>query len=191
MPDLSDLDMLALPGMRQALALRDVSKVYRLLVDNGVPQRTIAELTGQSQSEVCQIIKGRQVMAYDVLVRIANGLGVPRGAMGLAYDGVATEPAAEEVDEDVERRNLLAIAGAIVFGAAVFGDPRPLTLRDVVLAPPERISAGDVTAFEQTVARLNVLDREAGGMAAREALAATAKTGETLSVKLSWDMAIM
>lgn len=62
----------------------------------------------------------------------------------------------------------------------MFGDPHPLTLRDVVLSPPERIGAGDVTAFEQTVARLNVLDREFGGMAAREALAATATTGEKL-----------
>jgi hypothetical protein len=119
-------------------------------------------------------------MGYDVLVRIANGLGIPRGMMGLAYDGDSTEPAAEEVDEDVERRNFLAIAGAIIFGTPVFGDPRPLTLRDVALQPPARVGPSDVVAFEQTVARLDVLDREAGGMAAREALAATAKTGETL-----------
>ena len=43
-------------------------------------------MTGQSQSEVSEILKGRQVMAYDVLTRIADGLGVPRGYMGLAYD---------------------------------------------------------------------------------------------------------
>jgi hypothetical protein len=101
--------------------------------------------------------------------------------MGLAYDEVSsTEPVEERVDEDVERRNFLAIAGAIVFGAPVFGDPHPLTLKDVALQPPARIGPADVTAFEQTVARLNVLDREAGGTAAREALAATARTGETL-----------
>ncbi|MGH3692895.1 MAG: helix-turn-helix domain-containing protein [Pseudonocardiaceae bacterium] len=181
MPDLSDLDLLALPGMRHALAQRDITTVYRLLKEHGISHRTIAEATGQSQSEVSEILGGRCVMGYDVLVRIANGLDIPRGAMGLAYDGDSTEPVAEsEVDEDVERRNLLAIGGAIVFGATVFGEPRPVTLRDVLLAPPKRISAVDVTALEQTTARLNVLDREAGGMAAREALAATAKTGETL-----------
>lgn len=119
-------------------------------------------------------------MGYDVLVRIANGLGIPRGMMGLAYDGDSTEPAAEEVDEDVERRHFLAIAGAIIFGTPVFGDPHPLTLREVALQPPARVGPSDVVAFEQTVAKLNVLDRESGGMAAREALAATAKTGETL-----------
>jgi transcriptional regulator with XRE-family HTH domain/tetratricopeptide (TPR) repeat protein len=174
-PDLFDL-----PSMRVALAERDITKLYKILTRQGVLQRSIAVLTGQSQSEVSEIINGRQVMGYDVLVRIANGLGIPRGMMGLAYDGDSTEPAAEEVDEDVERRNFLAVAGAIIFGTPIFGDPRPLTLRDVALQPPARVGPADVVAFEQTVARLNVLDREAGGMAAREALAATAKTGETL-----------
>jgi transcriptional regulator with XRE-family HTH domain len=184
--DMSDLpgigpDLLDLPSLQAALAERDITRVYAILTREGIPQRTIAALTGQSQSEVCEIIKGRQVQSYDVLVRIANGLGVPRGAMGLAYDeDSSTEPVEEGVDEDVERRNFFAIAGAIMFGAPVFGDPHPLTLRDVVLRPPARVSPSDVVAFEQTIARLNVLDREAGGMAAREALAATAKTGETL-----------
>jgi transcriptional regulator with XRE-family HTH domain len=175
-----DPDLLNLPSLRAALFHHDISRVYQILVREGISQRRIAELVGQSQSEVSEIINGRQVQGYDVLLRIANGLGVPRGAMGLAYDGDSTEPAAEEVDEDVERRNFLAIAGAIVFGSPVFGDPHPLTLRDVALAPPARVDPSDVSAFEQTVARLNVLDRESGGMAAREALAATAKTGETL-----------
>lgn len=64
-------------------------------------------------------------MGYDVLVRIAQGLGIPRAVMGLA--GIEVEAESEEVDEDVERRKLLAIAGAIMFGAPLFGDPEPLT----------------------------------------------------------------
>src|SRR5436309_9674433 len=80
-----------LPGLateraRRALAARDVSAVYRLLTESGISQRQIAHMTGQSQSEVSEIVKGRRVMAYDVLVRIAEGLGVQRGSMGLAYD---------------------------------------------------------------------------------------------------------
>lgn len=173
-------DLLGLPSLRDALACRDITRVYRILVREGVPQRTIAELVGQSQSEVSEILSGRQVQSYGVLLRICTGLGIPRGAMGLAYDEELATEAVEEVDEDVERRNFLAIAGAILFGAPVFGDPHPLTLRDVVLSPPERIGLTDVSAFEETVARLNVLDRESGGMAAREALAATATTGEKL-----------
>src|SRR5919201_6842264 len=76
------------PGMRDALARRDVSEIYRQLRRHGVSQRQIAASTGQSQSEVSEILKGRQVMAYDVLARIADGLGIPRGYMGLAYDDV-------------------------------------------------------------------------------------------------------
>ena len=34
-------------------------------MSTGVPQRTIAELVGQSQSEVSEILKGRRVMGYD------------------------------------------------------------------------------------------------------------------------------
>ena len=63
--------------MRDALARREISSVYRLLRRHGVSQRQIAALTGQSQSEVSEILKGRQVMAYDVLTRIAMRLGCP------------------------------------------------------------------------------------------------------------------
>jgi transcriptional regulator with XRE-family HTH domain len=118
-------DLLNLPSLRDALVRRDITKVYKILTREGVLQRRIAALTGQSQSEVSEILSGRQVMGYDVLVRIANGLGIPRGMMGLAYDGDSTEPAAEEVDEDVERRNFLAIAGAIIFGTSVFATLTP------------------------------------------------------------------
>ena len=109
--------------MRNALAAREVGTVYRFLRRNGVRQRQIAAMTGQSQSEVSEILKGRQVMAYDVLVRIADGLGVPRGYMGLAYDEVTAQriselpaaPAAEE-PESVKRRRFLARAAAIASG---------------------------------------------------------------------------
>ena len=104
--------------------------------------------------------------------------------MGLEHDERTTEPEGEEVDEDVKRRNFLAVTGTVLFGAPVFGVPElteePRTLRDVLAQAPERVGAGDVARYGETVARLGVLDREAGGMAAREALAATATTGERL-----------
>ena len=76
--------------MRKALATRDIAGVYRLMQRYGVAQRRIAALTGQSQSEISEIINGRQVNSYDVLVRIAQGLGVPRGWLGLAYDNTTS-----------------------------------------------------------------------------------------------------
>jgi transcriptional regulator with XRE-family HTH domain len=80
------------PPMRQALAERDVTRIYRLLQKLGYSQQQIAALTGQSQPEVSAIIHGRKVMAYDVLSRICDGLGPPRGYMGLAYDDAVAEP---------------------------------------------------------------------------------------------------
>jgi transcriptional regulator with XRE-family HTH domain len=75
--------------MRTALAVRDVATVYRILQKHGVSQRRIATLAEQSQSEISEILAGRRVSSYDVLARIADGLGVPRGWMGLAFDADA------------------------------------------------------------------------------------------------------
>ena len=44
------------PEVRPILAERDIGGLYRALNDAGVPQRRIAELTGQSQSEVSEIL---------------------------------------------------------------------------------------------------------------------------------------
>lgn len=78
------------PDMLAALAARDMAVVYKLLQKVGISQRRIAALTGQSQSEISEILNGRQVVSVEVLTRIADGLGVPRGHMGLAHDAVAS-----------------------------------------------------------------------------------------------------
>ena len=88
------------PEMRAALAERDITRVYRLLQKIGFSQQRIAAMTGQSQPEVSAIIHGRKVMAYDVLSRICNGLGAPRGYMGLSYD---TQPADQTVTPPSDR----------------------------------------------------------------------------------------
>ena len=72
--------------MRRALSTRDLAEVFRLLHRVGLSQRTIATMTGLSPSEVYEIMHGRQMMAYGALCRIGDGLGVPRGWLGLAYD---------------------------------------------------------------------------------------------------------
>jgi transcriptional regulator with XRE-family HTH domain len=168
------------PAMREALASRDVSAIFRFLVEGGMAQRQIADLVSMSQSEVSEILSGRKVMGYSVLERVAEGLGIPRGLMGLAYDEDTTEPVGEEVDEDVERRKLLALAGAILCGAPVFGQPEPLAIRRVLLEPPQRIGVADLKAYEQTMLQLQALQRQVGGRATREPLAATARAGEQL-----------
>src|SRR5690242_13735448 len=72
--------------MRRALAVRDLGTVFRLLQKQGISQRAIAGLTGMSSSEVYEVLRGRRVMAYDVLCRVADGFGVERGYLGLAFD---------------------------------------------------------------------------------------------------------
>ena len=73
--------------MVRALAVHDLAAVFRHLATLGLSQRRIAACVGQSQSEVSEVLSGRQVRSYDVLTRIADGLGIPRGLLGLAYCG--------------------------------------------------------------------------------------------------------
>jgi transcriptional regulator with XRE-family HTH domain len=94
--------------VRAALAARDVGTVYQLLQRIGVTQRRIAGLTGQSQSEVNEILhQGRRVLNVEVLERIADGLGVPREWMGVGYGQHKPQTPVVEDDEIVIRRGLL------------------------------------------------------------------------------------
>jgi transcriptional regulator with XRE-family HTH domain len=174
--------------MRDALARRDISSVYRLLRRHGVSQRQIAALTGQSQSEVSEILKGRQVMAYDVLTRIAQGLGVPRGYMGLAYDeatavrvaATADSPNSEE-DESVKRRKFLAHAAAVTVGAAVLGTDSGSWVSNPTQTPaPGRIGMTDVRQVEAATRALRALDYQYGGGSCRDAVVAQLSWGQQM-----------
>lgn len=174
--------------MREALAAREVSAVYRNLRKEGISQRQIAALTGQSQSEVSEILKGRQVMAYDVLARIADGLGVPRGYMGLAYDeateiqvvGAADEQQAEE-DESVKRRNFLAHAAQVTMGAAVFGSsPQAWGASPARTPAPGHIGMTDVRQVEAATRALRALDYQYGGGFCRDAVVAQLSWGQQM-----------
>src|SRR5437764_4245270 len=176
------------PDMRAALATREISAVYRLLRKHGVSQRQIAAMTGQSQSEVSEILKGRQVMAYDVLTRIADGLGVPRGYMGLAYDeatairvvGSAGGRQAEE-DESVKRRRFLAHAAQVTMGAAVFGPESGTWSAGPARTPaPGRIGMIDVRHVEAATRALRALDYQYGGGFCRDAVVAQLSWGQQL-----------
>ncbi len=164
------------PAMRAALAARDISQVYRLLNEAGVAQRTIAALVGQSQSEVSEIIKGRQVQAYDVLERICTGLGASRAAMGLSFGAYPGDsPVAELSEEDeaeVLRRqfdHLLAMAGVAVLGTAVPGLGKVLSPAALPsgrpLAVPARIGHTDVEAIRDLTTTVAKAARTVGGQA--------------------------
>jgi tetratricopeptide (TPR) repeat protein len=170
------------PAVREVLAMRDVAGAYQVLQRIGVSQRRIAALTGQSQSEVSEILAGeRQVMAYDVLVRIADGLSIPRGYMGLAYDdatdelvksGTLTSPV-YPADEREEVRRLLAHAAEVSIGAAVTNIDGWWQPVERTLTPaPERIGMSDVMQLESVTRSLRATDYQHGGGACRDAVIA-------------------
>ena len=57
---------------------------------------------GRGSAEISEIFGGRRVMAYDLLVRIAEGLGVGRGLLGLAYDPAAAVEPGDVEDQAAE-----------------------------------------------------------------------------------------
>ncbi|MER5268765.1 hypothetical protein ABTZ99_42410 [Actinosynnema sp. NPDC002837] len=105
--------------MREALALRDITTVYRLLTHHGVPRDRIAALTGQPDHDVDRILSGAKVESYDTLTDIANGLGIPPGYMGLAHDE-PTDPESPcdcaNLDERAKRDRFLAHAALVTVG---------------------------------------------------------------------------
>lgn len=175
------------PHMRVALARHDISEVYRLLGAAGISQRRIAALTGQNQSEISDISQGRQVQAYDLLARIADGLGIPRGYMGLAFVDTATHrltiTATITMREDdlMERRTFLGLISKIVMGAAL----TPAELALIAAAPattpvPSQIADTEVTQVQALTAALRAYDAAHGGGSCRDAILAHAERAEAL-----------
>jgi tetratricopeptide (TPR) repeat protein len=165
--------------MRRALAGRDLATVFKLLRRVGTPQRVIATLTGLAPSEVYEISRGRRVMAYDVLCRIADGLGVPRGYLGLAYDCetasfMSAADGASPGDGDLDEvAALLAHAAQVAVGMDAGPESMRWTAPRQAATPlPRRVNARDVDQIEAITLTLRGLDYGQGGGACREAVVA-------------------
>jgi len=154
--------------VRPVLAERDIAALYLILKDEGVTQRQIAALTGQSQSEVSEILGGRKVLSYDLLVRIAQGLGIPRGLMGLsyggrgAYGGDEVAVAKPLVSAEMLRRHLIALGAVAVFGGPTVGEllaelsgPSPVSL-------PSQLGGVHVVQVRNLTLRLDEAGRAYG-----------------------------
>ncbi|MGH3829366.1 MAG: helix-turn-helix domain-containing protein [Pseudonocardiaceae bacterium] len=148
------------PQARVVLGARDVAGVFRLLKRLGVSQREIGRRTGQSQSEVSDIMRGRQVLNVTVLERVCDGLGVPRGYMRLAGGAeIGVGPYAsggtvvpEEVAEAMRRRVLLAYGLSVVAGEVPSLERRPTLPGPVPL--PSRIDGIHVAQVRKLTRRL-------------------------------------
>ena len=167
MPEVAT-EVLPSRAMRRSLAARDIAAVFRLLTEAGISQRRIAELTGMGASEVSEVLSGRQVQSVAVLERIAAGLGVPRGWMGLAYAGdrAPTSPPAEEMDEDMKRRAFLAAASVALFNRPILGELLEIPARAETPTPlPSRLGVADVAALRGLTDTLRTASRTYGGQA--------------------------
>ncbi len=160
------------PELRRILTARDIGALYGALKGFGLSQRQIAARTGQSQSEVSEILRGRQVRDVTVLERIADGLGIPRGYLRL---GDADSAYAEgeggvdpEVDEEMQRRVLIAATSWAALGQVVqaMGELAELALPRSGEEPlPSRLSMAHVQAVEAVTEQLRSLARRFGGQA--------------------------
>src|SRR4051812_10368422 len=186
-PDPTDPRLWERPQMRLALARHDISEGYHLLGAAGGSQRQIATLTGQNQSEISDINHGRQVQAYALLARIADGLGIPRGYMGLAFADAATHRLATSttmiIAEDylMERRTFLGLVSKIVMGAAL----TPAELALIAAAPaqtsvPHHVGNTEVTQLQALTSTLRAHDAAHGGGSCRDAILAHTEWAESL-----------
>ncbi|MGH3811129.1 MAG: helix-turn-helix domain-containing protein [Pseudonocardiaceae bacterium] len=162
--------------VRQILAALDVGGLYRVLGDEaGIRQRQIAACTGQTQSEVSDIVAGRRrVESHQVLGRIADGFDIPRELMGLSwwgpdgtYCGEVTVPEAPTREgEDVRRRTLIATTTMAAFGQAVQGLGELTELALPTGQPlPSRLGMSHVHTVEAVTERLRGVARQFGGQA--------------------------
>ncbi|WP_327116909.1 hypothetical protein OHB12_06045 [Nocardia sp. NBC_01730] len=175
--------------MRKALAARNLKRVFELLQRCGISQRAIGRATVLGQNEIYEVLhKGRQLGNYDVLARVADGLGIPRGYMGLAYGrttemalDLATATCSTAPNERDEVRQLLSHAANVTMGTAVGDIARWWQPFDHETAPaPARIGDSDVEHIRTLTAAMRMVDYRHGGGACRDAVAAQVRWAQQL-----------
>ena len=174
------------PELVPSLAVRDIGALFRWLHDRGWSQSQIGAVTGQSQPEVSAIMHGRQVQAYAVVARVADGLGVPRGYFGMS-DCVACSPGRnagrgeDEGDDPVLRREFIRTAAVVAAGGTVGDLDRWLPARAPSAgAVPARVGATEVAQVRATTAELRAMAQRNGSGAALDATLGYARWAQGL-----------
>lgn len=123
-----------------------------------------------------------------MLERIADGLGVPRGFMGLAYTdeaahGAATSAGLHRTKDDfmLERRGFLGLISKIVMGAVLTQPEVDLLAVGPDTTPvPNRVGATDVVQVRALTAALRSYDAAHGGGSCRDAILAHTHWAQSL-----------
>ncbi len=163
-------------SMRQILRQRDMACLFRFLKNHGWSRAAIAAATGLSETRVRQICQGRQqVTSYEVFERVALGLRIDRGLLGLGYDdGPGEDPSTTLPHDPSVEPDFVGALAAMAVGSV----PAHLAR----LLPPELPAARDVLPAVVTQPHIRLLrevseqhrrfDADQGGGACRDSAAA-------------------
>ncbi|GLI03894.1 helix-turn-helix domain-containing protein [Phytohabitans aurantiacus] len=176
----------------QFLAARDIGAIFRFLKTRGWSRAAIAAATGLTETRVRAIARGsQQITSYQVLERIAAGLKIERGMLGLAYIAQARYEAGADIERieaaeskagmaglpGDDRRSFLTAVGLLLGASGLLGLP--------VTTQPRRIGASDIARLDAILVLYRSIDSEFGsgavyGEVARLAEAASALQDRSL-----------
>ncbi len=155
--------------LRDYLARHDITALFQAVHRRGWSLAAIAAATGLTAGRVSEIAAGkREVTKYAVLARIADGLGIPRHYMGLAYGdtdpGCRSSDAVDDqlLEDPVQRRALIGALASLAVGAVPPDIERWLP-HVTAGSVPEKISWQDVAAVRVTTQMHRRLDAARGG----------------------------
>jgi tetratricopeptide (TPR) repeat protein len=163
--------------LRDVLASRDMTTLFRFLRRRGLSRARIAGLTGLSETRVRQIWQGRQqITSYEVLERLAHGLNIPRGYLGLGYADAA-DPAtggspvtgADPADDPGFLGALAAVAVSSASTDLVRVLPTDTAVRDPV---PALVTAHHVEVLTALTDQHRLFDAKHGGGGCRDSAVA-------------------
>jgi transcriptional regulator with XRE-family HTH domain len=159
----------------------DIPRLFRFLRSRGWSRAAIAAATGLAETRVREIYHGRQhVTSYDVLERIASGLSIDRGLLGLAYSGTGPATAlacASATNEAADPSGYKDFVGAL---AAMAVRSPPDDISHLLPAPPALpaqdvpplVMPSHVAVLREVCDRHRRFDADQGGGSCRDSAAA-------------------
>lgn len=140
--------LLAQPQIRQALARRDFTPVFRAAQQAGLSFNALAQSAGIKAERVSKIARGigGAITGIETVERIADGLHIPGEMLGLAARPWECEPRSVSAEEEpMHRRDLLRVPLAASGVALTTGIAAVLARTEQALAEP---GDADVTSVE-------------------------------------------
>ena len=158
--------------IRDVHARRDAGTLFQFLRRCGVSRARISALTGLTETRVRQIAQGRQqVTSYEVLERLACGLSIPRGYLGLGYADMSV-PSLVHVDDPSGDPGFLGTLAALAFGSGPFDPGAFMDLPSAIgISMPSTVTADHVAMVRDVTDGHRRFDADHGGGCCRDSAA--------------------